>query len=165
MINTKVEQALNKQLNAELFSSYEYLAMSAFFDSINLTGFATWMKLQSQEEYTHAMKIYDYILTVGGKISLTKIDAPSGDWKDSLDVFKATYKHEKNVTKMIYELVDLTLAEKDHATNNFLQWFISEQVEEEANAQKIVEKLKLIGDNKGALLMLDNDFGQRTLTT
>ena len=162
MIKDKIQKALNQQINAEFYSSYEYLAMSAYFESVNLSGFAQWMKLQSQEEYGHAMKIYDYMQQVDGKISLMKIDPPSGGWKSPLDVFKETYAHEQKVTKAIYALVELAMNEKDFATNNFLQWFVNEQVEEESTALKILERIKLIGDNKSALFLLDREMSQRT---
>ncbi len=162
MVKDKIQKALNQQINAEFYSSYEYLAMSAYFESINLSGFAQWMRLQSQEEYSHAMKIYEYMLQVDGKINLLKIDPPSGGWKSTLDVFKETYAHEQKVTKAIYTLVELAINEKDYATNNFLQWFVNEQVEEESTALKILERIKLIGDNKSALFLLDREMSQRT---
>ena len=161
MIKEKVQNSLNEQLNAELYSSYEYLAMSAYFESENLSGFARWMSLQSQEEYSHAMKFYNYLLQASGKINLTQIDAPKVGWNSTEEVFKDTYKHEQKVTKSIYALVDLASAEKDHATSIFLQWFVTEQVEEEASALKILDRIKLIGDNKSGLLFLDNQLGQR----
>lgn len=162
MIKEKIQEALNQQINAEFYSSYEYLAMSAYFESVNLSGFAQWMRLQSQEEYGHAIKFYDYMQQVDGKITLMKIDPPSGGWKSPLDVFQETYAHEQKVTKSIYSLVELAMSEKDFATNNFLQWFVSEQVEEEATALKILEKIKLIGDNKSALFLLDREMSQRS---
>ncbi len=161
MLNKKVQDALNQQLNAELYSSYEYLAMSAFFDEQNLDGMAKWMKVQSQEEYEHAMKFYAYILQANGKVELNTIKEPAKNFKTPLDVFEATYQHEKNVTKMIYDLFDTTLSEKDHATNIFLQWFITEQVEEEATALKIVDKLKMLADTKSGLYLIDRELGQR----
>jgi ferritin len=161
MVNEKVQKSLNEQLNAELYSSYEYLAMAAYFESENLSGFARWMQLQSQEEYGHAMKFYNYLLQAGGKINLTQISAPKVGWKSAEEVFKDTFEHEQKVTKAIYALVDLAIAEKDHATNIFLEWFVTEQVEEEASALKILERIKLIGDNKSGFLFLDHELGQR----
>lgn len=160
-MNEKVQKSLNEQLNAELYSSYEYLAMAAYFESENLSGFAKWMSLQSQEEYGHAMKFYNYLLQASGKINLTQIDAPKVGWTSAEDVFKETFKHEQKVTKSIYALVDLAMAEKDHATNIFLQWFVTEQVEEEATALKILDRIKLVADNKSGLLFLDHELGQR----
>jgi len=161
MVNEKVQKSLNEQLNAELYSSYEYLAMAAYFESENLSGFARWMQLQSQEEYGHAMKFYNYLLQAGGKVNLTQIAAPKVGWKSAEEVYKETFEHEQKVTKSIYALVDLAIAEKDHATNIFLEWFVTEQVEEEASALKILDRIKLIGDNKSGLLFLDHELGQR----
>jgi ferritin len=163
MIKSKVLISLNKQLNQEFYASYEYLGMAAFFESENLSGFAHWMRMQSQEEHTHAMKIFNYILNVDSKVKLTAIKEPKYDWKTASEVFQATYKHEQSVTKSIYDLVDLCIAEKDHATHNFLQWFVSEQVEEESSALKILEKIKMAGDNRGALFLLDREMAQRAL--
>ncbi|MGA7719781.1 MAG: ferritin [Ignavibacteriaceae bacterium] len=161
MLNEKIQKALNQQLNLELSSSYEYLAMSAFFESLNFTGFASWMRIQSQEETGHGNKIYDYILQTGGKIELAQINAPSLQYKTPKDVFEATYKHEQKVTASIHNLVGLAIDAKDYATNNFLQWFVNEQVEEEANASKILERIKMIEDSKGGLLYLDKELGKR----
>ncbi len=161
MIKEKIAEILNKQVNEELYSSYLYLSMSNFFSSLNLNGFANWMRMQSQEEYGHGMKIYDYILQRDGKVTLTKIDAPKAVWKSPLDVFQETLKHERHISSCINNIVNLAIQEKDHATINFFQWFVSEQVEEEANAVNIVEKMKMIGDNKSGLFMLDRELGQR----
>ena len=162
MIKDKIEKALNLQLNQELYAFYLYLSMSAYFDSLNLNGFANWMRFQAEEEKTHGLKFYDYILQANGKIDLQQIDAPKKSWKSVLEVFEDTYNHEKKVTESIYDIVDLSIAERDHATHNFLQWFVSEQVEEEATALKILEKIKFLGDNQGALFILDREMGART---
>lgn len=161
MIKEKVLKILNKQINEELFSSYSYLSMSNYFSSLNLDGFANWMRLQSQEEYAHGMKIYDYVLQRDGKVVLTKIETPKATWKSPLEVFQETLKHERHISSCINNIVTLANQEKDHATSNFFQWFISEQVEEEANAVNIVEKVKMVGDNKSGLFMLDREMGQR----
>jgi len=161
MLKEKVEAALNNQINEELYSSYLYLSMAAFFESQNFSGFANWMKIQSQEEYGHAMKIYNYILDRDGNVNLQKIEAPKGNWKSHLEAFEDALKHEQKVSKSIYDLVELSFSEKDHATNTFLQWFVNEQVEEESTSLKINERLKLTGDNKGALFMLDRELGMR----
>lgn len=163
MVKDKVLKSLNKQMNDELYSSYEYLGMAAYFESENLGGFAHWYRLQSQEEYMHAIKIFDYILEVDGKVNLTQIKAPNSDWKSPLEIFKETYKHEQSVTGSIYELTDLCLAEKDHATHNFLQWFIREQVEEESSASKLLERMKMVGDNRSALFLMDREMAQRAV--
>ncbi|HKI79278.1 MAG TPA: ferritin [Ignavibacteriaceae bacterium] len=161
MIKDNIQKALNLQLNQELYAFYLYLSMSAYFDSKNLNGFANWMKFQAEEEKTHAMKFYDYILHANGKVDLQNITAPKKDWKTVEEVFSDTYNHEKKVTESIYDIVDLSIAEKDHATHNFLQWFVSEQVEEEATALKILEKIRFINDNQGALFILDREVGSR----
>ena len=164
MLNEKIQKALNEQLNLELSSSYEYLAMSAFFESLNFSGFASWMRVQSNEENGHANKIYDYILMAGGKVELAQINKPSLQYKTPKDAFEATYKHEQKVTSSIHNLVGLAIDLKDYATNNFLQWFVNEQVEEEANASRILERIKMIEDSKGGLLYLDKELGKRGRT-
>lgn len=161
MLKDKIQKALNAQMNLELSSSYLYLAMAAYFESENLNGFAHWMKLQSGEEYGHAMKIYGYINQRSGRINLAKIDAPKSEWKGATEIFKETLKHEQLVTKSINDLVDLTISEKDHATNAFLQWFVTEQVEEEATAMDILDKIKMVGDNKNGLFLLNRELGMR----
>lgn len=161
MISQKMTEALNKQINAELYASYLYLSMAAYFDAQNFNGFAHWMKKQSQEEYGHAMKIYGYLNDVGAKVDLQTIEKPKSEWKDSLDAFSDALEHEKKVTKMINDLTDQAISEKDHSTNIFLHWFVEEQVEEVATAQQIVDKLKLVGDNKNGLFMLDRELGSR----
>ena len=162
MIKENIEKALNQQLNQELYAFYVYLSMSAYFESMNLNGFANWMRFQAEEEKNHGLKFYDYILQANGRIDLKQIDAPKKSWKSVQEVFEDTYNHEKKVTESIYDIVDLSIAERDHATHNFLQWFVREQVEEEATALKILEKIKLIGDNQGALFILDREMGSRT---
>jgi ferritin len=164
MVKKKIEAALNKQLNAELYSSYLYLSMSAYFQSINLPGFANWMRVQTQEELVHAMKFYDFINERGGRVTLQKIDSPPTTWASPLNVLENTYKHEQKVTGLINDLVNLAVGEKDHATNIFLQWFVTEQVEEEASADEVVQKLKLVGKDSGGLFMLDGEMGQRVFT-
>jgi len=161
MISKKIQNALNEQLNAEFYSSYFYLSMSAYFESKDLQGFAQWFRLQADEEYAHAMKIFDYIYQIGGAVKLIKIDGPKTDWDSFLEVFQDTYEHEQKVTKSINDLLELSYTEKDHATVNFLQWFVSEQVEEEATAQQNVKKMEMIGDNKAGLFMIDKELGAR----
>jgi ferritin len=163
MLSPKIEDALNSQINAELYSSYLYLSMSAYCDSQNLAGMANWMRIQAQEEHTHAMKFFDFVNERDGRVLLTQIEAPKTEWTSPLNVFEETLAHEQKVTGLINGLVDLSLEEKDHASNTFLQWFVTEQVEEEATAKTILDKLKLIGDNPVALYMLDGELGQRAL--
>jgi len=164
MISEKIKDAVNKQINAEIYSSYLYLSMSAYFESINLKGFANWMKAQAQEEMVHAIKFYDYINERSGRVLLTAIEAPPKQWDSPLDVFEFTYKHEQKVTGLINDLVNLAISEADHATTNFLQWFVAEQVEEEASADEVVQKLKLAGERGSGLFMLDRELGQRVFT-
>lgn len=161
MASEKMLRELNAQVNAELFSSYLYLSMAAYFESKNLSGCARWMALQSQEEYEHGMKFYNYIHNIGGRVILDVIEKPEIEWKSPTAVFEATLEHEKYVTSRIHKLADLALAEKDYATNNFLSYFISEQVEEEANATQILEKFKMVGDNVHGQYMLDKELGSR----
>jgi len=161
MLSKNMEKALNKQINAELYSAYLYLAMAAYFESLSLSGFANWMRIQAQEELTHAMKFYDFVYERGGRVVLDAVDAPPEAWDSSLAAFEGAYEHECKVSAMINDLVNLALEEKDHATNTFLQWFVSEQVEEEASADAVVQKLKLIGDHGNGIFMLDRELGQR----
>ena len=164
MISKKMEKALNAQVNAELYSAYLYLSMEAFFQSLNLKGFANWMRAQTQEEVSHAMKIYDFINERGGRAVLKGIDGPPTEWDSPLVVFEAAYAHEQKVTGLINDLVDLAIKEKDHATNSFLQWFVNEQVEEEASADEIVQQLKMMEKAPGGMFMLDRELGQRVFT-
>jgi ferritin len=164
MIGKKMEKALNDQINAEYYSAYLYLAMVAYFESENLPGFANWMKTQVQEETAHAMKLFDFVCERGGRVTLKAIDQPGKTWKSPLAAFQAAYKHEQLITGRINKLVDLALAEKDHATNAFLQWFVNEQVEEETSVDSIVQNLKMAENAPGAQFMIDRELGQRTFT-
>ncbi|UCG58223.1 MAG: ferritin [Phycisphaerales bacterium] len=164
MISKKMVEALNDQINAELYSAYLYLSMEAYFESKNLTGFAKWMRAQTQEEVVHAMKIYDFVNERGGRVALKAIEQPPTEWKSPLAAFEAAYKHEQLVTGLINNLVNLAVAEKDHATNSFLQWFVDEQVEEETSVDNVVQNLKMAQDAPGALFMLDRELGQRVFT-
>ncbi|MBN2332278.1 MAG: ferritin [Deltaproteobacteria bacterium] len=162
MLSQKMEKALNDQINAEMYSAYLYLSMSARFSELNFAGFAQWMKVQAAEEMTHAMKLYDFVIERGGRVILTKIDGPETSWESPLAAFEAVYKHEQYVTGRIHDLVDIAIEEKDHASNIFLQWFVTEQVEEEASADEIVQQLKLVGDKGNGLFMLNRELGART---
>lgn len=164
MIGKKMQDALNEQINAELYSAYLYLSMVAYFESVNLPGFANWMRVQTQEELTHAMKIYDYVNERGGRVTLKSIAEPPTEWKSPLAAFEDAYKHEQKVTGLINDLVNLAIEEKDHVANMFLQWFVNEQVEEENNADTIVRKIKLMADAPGGMYLLDNEMGQRVFT-
>jgi len=161
MLNENVQNALNDQFNAEMYSSYLYLSMNAWFKSINLDGFANWMFQQAKEELVHAMKFYDFILQRGGRVVPAAIDAPHNEWESPLAVFIETLAHEQKVTGLINNLVDVANQEHDHATHIFLQWFVTEQVEEEENAGGVLEQLKLIGDDKSGLFMIDRELLNR----
>jgi ferritin len=164
MMKKKVEKALNDQLNAELYSSYLYLSMSSWFSSQNLDGFANWMRVQAREELVHAMKFYDYLIQRDGRVLLTAVEAPPTTWDSPEAVFEHTYNHEQKVTGLINGLVDLSLSEKDHATHMVLQWFVDEQVEEESSASEILGKVKMLGDSKSGIYMLDKELSQRVFT-
>jgi ferritin len=164
MLDKKVEKAFNGQLNAELYSSYLYLSMSAYFQSLSLSGFANWMRVQGQEELVHAMKFYDFINERGGRVTLKAIEAPPTEWDSPLAAFEEAYRHEQKVTGLINDLVELALKERDHASHIFLQWFVTEQVEEEDSANAVIQKIKLMGDAQGGLFMLDRELGQRIFT-
>jgi len=166
MIKSEIEKAFNAQINREFFSSYLYLSMSAYFQDINLLGFAHWMRIQAQEELLHATKMFDFVLERGGRVILDKIDKPENTWQSPIAAFEAAYKHEIFITENINNLVSLAIEHKDYASNSFLQWFVNEQVEEEATADEILKKLKLLGDaEKGAgIFMLDKELSARVFT-
>jgi len=161
MISIKMQKALNTHLNEEFYSSYLYLSMAAYFEAKNLKGLANWMRIQSTEEQMHGMKFFDFILQKGGKINLTQLGAPKIEWKSISEVFADTLKHEKKISGLINKLVEVAMAEKDFATNTFLQWFVTEQVEEESNVEEIIQKIDMIGEDKSGLYMLDNELGAR----
>lgn len=163
MLSQKLEDALNAQMNWEIYSAHIYLSMSSHFAQEGLGGFASWMYAQYQEEMFHAMKFFDYINEAGGHAQLGQIDAPQQSWESPLAAFENALEHEKGVTARINEIADLAVEEKNHAVGIFLQWFISEQVEEEDSVGDIVGKLKLVGDG-GGLFMLDRDLGTRVFT-
>ena len=160
-ISKKMNEALNKQINREFFSGYLYLSAAIYLETHNFDGMAHWMKLQAKEEFGHGMKMYGYIIERGGIVSLMNLEAPKSDWKSPLEIFEFSYEHEKKVTEMINSLVDAAKSENDIASQEFLNWFIKEQVEEESNSSKITEKLKLVGDNAGGLFIIDGELGRR----
>jgi len=149
-MDEKMVESLNSQLNAEMYSAYLYLSMGAYFEDLDLSGFANWMKVQAQEEMSHAMKIHDYIIQRGDRVLLTKIDAPQTEWNSPVNAFEHVYEHE--------------LSLGDHATNNFLQWFVAEQVEEEESSSGVLKKVKMSNDSLSAMLMLDTELAQRIFT-
>jgi ferritin len=155
MIKQVMQDAINKQIAKEMYSSNLYLAIAAYFHSINLNGFAHWMRLQAQEEMTHALKFFDYLLDRGGHVEIGSLEAPPSEWDSPLAGFEASYLHEQSITESINKLA---------ATTILLQWFITEQVEEEATVSEIVDRIKLAGDSAGGLFFLDNELKQRQLT-
>ena len=161
MVSENMEKALNGQLNAEVYSGYLYLSMAAYFEDEDLAGFANWMRVQAAEELEHGMKFYDYIIRIGASVTLTAIDGPQTEWDSPLAAFEHVLEHEKMVTGLINDLVDLAIEEKDHATNNFLQWFVEEQVEEEENAMELVAKIKLADGDKRLIYELNKELGAR----
>ncbi len=163
MVSDDIQDALNQQLNAEFFTAYNYLAMSAEFKSRNLTGFAHWSHVQSRLELDHAMRIYGYINDRQGNVALRQIEEPNVRWNSILEAFEIAYLHELKATTQINRLVDMTFDQRDHATNNFLQWFVSEQVEEEALASEVVDSLKLVGETGNGLFLLDHDMAERSI--
>ncbi len=164
MLSQKMEEALNEQLNWELFSSYLYLAMSGYFYHMGLAGFANWMKVQALEELTHAGKFFSFLNERGGRVRLGSVQAPDHDWESPLGAFQAALQHEQKVSGRINSLVDLAREEHDHATEIFLQWFVTEQVEEESSAMEVVQKLKLVGEHSPSLFHLDRELGTRSFT-
>ena len=162
MLDKRMEEALNKQFNAEVYSAYLYLSMSAHFEDKNLPGFAHWMKQQVQEEMFHGMKFYGFIIDRGGRVDLKAIEAPPAEWSSAVDVFTETLKHERYVTSLINELASLATELNDQASQVFLHWFVNEQVEEEATADEWLQKVKMVESNPGALYFVDREALQRT---
>jgi len=161
MISKTMLDAINEQLNKELYSSYLYLSMAGYFADNNLSGFAAWLRIQVDEERAHGMKFYDYLVDRGGRVALKAIATPHSEWKSSLEAFKEVQAHEAAVTASINALYEQALKEKDYPTQVLLQWFITEQVEEEKNAAEIVRQLELIDAHGTAVLMLDHRLGKR----
>jgi ferritin len=161
MIGKAMQDAMNEQVNRELFSAYLYLSMAAYFEGKNLAGFAHWMRVQADEEREHAMKFYDFLLQRGGKVALKAIAAPKTEWGSNLEAFQEAADHEAQITASIHALYDLAMQEKDYPAQVMLQWFVSEQVEEEKNAAEIVASLKMIEERGTAVLMLDHRLAKR----
>ena len=164
MISKKLEQAINYQINRELFSEYYYLSMASYFNSVGLDGFENFFLVQVEEERSHAMRLYKFLNEKGGRVKLEAIEAPKTKFKSALEVFELAYEHEKLVSKLINDLMDLSIKENDHAAKNHLNWFVEEQVEEEASMETILNKLKLIGGEGHGLLMLDAELAKRVFT-
>lgn len=164
MLSKTIENGMNDQFNFEIYSANIYMSMASYFDAMNLTGFANWMKIQYQEEIFHAMKFYGHINERGSRVVMSGIDPPPTQWDSPLAAFENALHHERIVTGRINDLVSLSIKEKDHASTNFLQWYVAEQVEEESNVDGVIQKLKLAADAPGALFMLDVELGQRIFT-
>ncbi len=165
MIKKSVQDALNDQITKEFYSSYLYLSMSAYFHSLNLNGFAQWMRIQAEEENAHAMKFFDYLVDRGGEVKLGALEAPPDKWNSPLEAFEAALEHERYITDSVNKLAELAIREKDFATNNLAQFFVDEQVEEESSVEDIVQRMKFIEDFKPGLIMLDAELAQRKPTS
>ena len=164
MIGKKMQDAMNEQIQYELASSYLYLSMAAYFQSSGLDGMAQWMRAQTQEEVVHAMKLFDHINERGGKVELLALTQPTTEWASPLAAFQAAWKHEQFVSSRIDTLVELAAEENDHPASILLQWFVTEQVEEEASASKVVQMLERVGDSGNGLFMMDRELGARIFT-
>ena len=164
MLGKKIGDALNEQVNREMYSAYLYMSMSAHFTNKGLKGFANWFMVQYHEEMLHAMKIYEYINLQGGRVMLKALKQPPSEFKSALDAFTKTLAHEQFITKSINDLMELAIAEKDHASQIFLQWYVTEQVEEESNDNEIIAQLKIIRDDSNGLIMLDRELAARMTT-
>jgi len=162
MLTERMEEALNAQLNAELYSAYLYLSMSAFYEQLVLPGFASWMRVQRLEELIHALKLFDYIVEAGGRVLLRPIDAPPTEWEGAPGPFEAAYAHEQKVTGLINALVEVAKEEEDDATFEFLQWYVGEQVQEEESASSVVEKIKAAQDADAEIEKLDGELAMRS---
>ncbi len=165
MISEKMQEALNSQVNKEFYSAYLYLAMSAYCNAIGFPGFSNWMQQQYQEESLHVTKMYNYILSQGGKIHLQQIDEPPTEYGTPLDIFEQTLAHEQFITRCINELMTLAIDEHDYATQTFLQWYVSEQVEEESTVNDILAPLRMVGKEGGGLMMIDQQLAKRMSPT
>jgi ferritin len=161
MLAKTMQDALNEQIQKEYHSSYLYLAMAAYCEASNLPGSAQWMRIQSQEELAHAMKLFEHMVDRGGRVTLQAIPQPLAEYKSALDVFENVLAHEQLVTASIHKLYALALKENDYPGQVMLQWFVTEQVEEEKNAGQVVEQLKAIGESKNGLFMVDRGLGKR----
>jgi len=165
MISKKMEAALNKQINQELFSAYQYMALGAYFSERNLKGFAHWMRIQAQEEIMHSARLFDHLVDRNGKIDFQPIPAPPKTWKSAVEAVQTAYNAETTNTKQINTIMDLAIKENDHATRVILQWFVEEQVEEESSSLELVEMVKVANKSASAMFILDRELGTRTTTT
>lgn len=164
MLSDRILPALNGQLNAETYSGYLYLSMATYFEAVGLRGFAHWMEMQAREEFFHASKFYNFIISRGGRVKLTALEAPPIEWPSPMAAFQDALAHEQKITGLINSLVNLAKSEADHATDIFLQWFVTEQVEEEASVETVLQKLKLLGEGGAGMFMVDNELAARTIS-
>jgi len=164
MLDTRMEEAINRQINAEIYSGYLYLSMAAQFADLGMAGGQNWMTVQYQEELSHAQKMFDYVIERGGRVTLGPIEGPQTEWATGLAMFEGAYAHEQKVTALINDLTTLALELKDHATHNFLQWFIAEQVEEESTASDMVQKFTMAGEHPAGMYQLDKELAARVFT-
>jgi ferritin len=164
VISEKLQKSINQHINREIYSAYLYASMGAYFDATSLDGFSNWMRVQVQEELSHVARFWSFLSNRGGRVLLTPIDGPPTEWDSPLAVMEAVHAHEQEVSRGINELVDQVTEERDHMAREFLQWFLAEQVEEEASADKIVQDLKKLGDNGHGLLMIDRELSGRVFT-
>lgn len=160
-LNKTMQDAFNKQIQAELYSSYLYLSMAAYYETLNLPGFAHWMRLQADEEREHAMRFFEHIIDRGGRVELLAIEAPPAEFESPLVAFQSAYEHEQLVTSLIHDLFKLSSENRDFSSRSMLQWFVDEQVEEEKSALEVVEQLEMVGEHKMGLFMTDRELGQR----
>lgn len=162
MPSEKMTQAINEQANRELYSSYLYLAMSFYFESVSMPGFASWMRVQAGEELVHAMKMHDYLVSAGSRARMLAVEAPQFSWATPVDAFQHVWNHERLVTGLIHALVEVAVAEKDEATKNFLQWYVEEQVEEEESSDSVLKRVSAAGVDPAALAVADRELGKRS---
>ena len=165
MLSKKLLEGLNNQINFEFYSSYTYLAMAGYCESIDLSGFANFFRVQAKEELDHAMKLYDYVYQKNGSVVLEQVNKPQGDYDGIIDVFEKGYEHEQLVTRKIYELTDIAYEEREHSTISLLKWFIDEQVEEENNFNSLVKRVRRVEDNPAGLYLMDDELATRVYTT
>lgn len=165
MLSKKLLEGLNNQINFEFYSSYTYLAMAGYCESIDLSGFANFFRVQAKEELDHAMKLYDYVYQKNGSVVLEQVNKPQGDYDGIIDVFEKGYEHEQLVTRKIYELTDIAYEEREHSTISLLKWFIDEQVEEENSFNSLVKRVRRIEDNPAGLYLMDDELATRVYTT
>ena len=161
MLSEKMLERLNQQLNVELHAAYKYLSLAAYCHGVNMNGAAKWLQLQGQEELQHAMKIYNYIIDKGGDVNMLPVQAPNLELNSLVDVFECSLKSEQSVTAAIHDLVALAIEEKDYSTHTFLQWFVTEQIEEEALVSEILESVRMVGNDGPGLFLIDREMGNR----